>query len=210
MARPAMLTPSSFSTCTRLKDRGKGFADVVDASGSRSERWRAGSKLSQNRLNRSMDAAGGSMADWLVRLPVGEDPHNSIRNARADFRTRCFGLRWVASQAPGDLWGGVPCFSQAWLNCAFQSVFSTFSPPVRILMSVWRLRNFSTARPQEPTDAMASRAEKDSGDEAGVPCRTEEWADEEEIASTDVEEMTGCWDKAEIGGSSGCSLDSRL
>jgi hypothetical protein len=60
------------------------------------------------------------------------------------------------------------------------------------------------------TDAMASRAEKDWGGEAGMLWGIEEWGDEEEIASTDVEEMTSCWGKAEISGSSGFSLDSRL
>jgi hypothetical protein len=95
------------------------------------------------------------------------------------------------------------------LNRALQSVFSIFPAPARIRISAWRLRNFSTARPQEVTDEMASRAEKDSGGEAGMLWGIEEWGDEEEIAPTDVE-MTGCGGKAEIGGSSGFSLASRL
>jgi hypothetical protein len=57
---------------------------------------------------------------------------------------------------------------------------------------------------------MASRAEKDSGGEATMPWGTEEWGDEEEIASTDVEEMTFRCPKAEIRSGSAFSLDSRL
>jgi hypothetical protein len=97
MARPATLMPSTLSTCSRLKDRGKGFADLVDTSGTGSEPGFAGSRLSQSRLNRSMDVAGGSIAGCLSCLPAEDDPHNSVRNARADLRTKCFCPLGVAS-----------------------------------------------------------------------------------------------------------------
>jgi hypothetical protein len=48
----ATLTPSRFSTRTKLKDRGRGSANIVGVSVGRSERWRVSRRLSQNRLNR--------------------------------------------------------------------------------------------------------------------------------------------------------------
>jgi hypothetical protein len=169
--------------------------------GGATEQWRAGRRLSQNRLNRWIVSGGGSMADWIGRLPADDNSRNSARNARAGFRARCSGLRGAAWPAAGGLREVEASFSHIRLNRAFRSIFSSSA---RTRISAWRVRNFSTARTQVEADAMASDREEE------MPCGGEEdWRGEQEMASAGDEETTGCWGQAETGGCSGCSLEPR-